>query len=360
MIDRRQLLHGTLATAVLAATGPAAAQVADAPRAAMANAAAAFLTALGPGQARAAVFPFAGDERKNWHYVPRSRSGVAFKEGSAGARAAAHELIKVSLSGVGYAKAVSVMRLEDVLRQLETFGGLLRDPEKYYVSVFGTPDAAAPWGWRLEGHHLSLNFTLVPGRAVSVTPAFFGANPAEVPSGPQRGQRALADEQDLAFALVRAVDPSVRARLVIAADSPGDIVTGPGRADSLKAPAGVALGELGAEPRGLALRLVETYARNMRSDVADEELRRMRDAGADAVRFAWAGAIDPRRPHYYRLHGPTLLIEYDNSQNNANHIHSVWHDPRNDFGVDLLRAHYESGHHRHAELHAIPERRDVI
>jgi len=140
----------------------------------------------------------------------------------------------------------------------------------------------------------------------------------------------------------------VRARLVIAADSPGDIVSGPGRADSLKAPAGVPLGELGAQPRGLALRLVETYARNMRSDVADEELRRMRDAGTDTVRFAWAGPIDPRRPHYYRLHGPTLLIEYDNSQNNANHIHSVWHDPRNDFGVDLLRAHYQSGHHRHA------------
>src|SRR5262249_25477460 len=228
MIDRRQLLHGTLATAVLAtagpatalaAAGPATAQVDDTARGAMTKAAAAFLAALGSGQARAAVFPFAGDERKNWHYVPRSRSGVAFKEMPAGARAAAHELIKVSLSDAGYTKAVNVMRLEEVLRQLETFGGLLRDPEKYYVSVFGTPDAAAPWGWRLEGHHLSLSFPLVPGRAVSVTPAFFGANPAEVPSGPQRGQRALADEQELAFALVRAVDPRVRARLVISADS---------------------------------------------------------------------------------------------------------------------------------------------
>ncbi len=181
---------------------------------------------------------------------------------------------------------------------------------------------------------------------MSVTPAFFGANPAEVPSGPQRGLRTLADEHDLAFALVRGVDPGLRARLVIAAESPGDIVTGPGRTDSLKTPAGITLGELGAEQRALALRLVETYARNMRSDVADEELRRMRDAGAENVRFAWAGPIDPRQPHYYRLHGPTLLIEYDNSQNRANHVHSVWHDPRHDFGVDLLRAHYESGDHR--------------
>src|SRR5262252_11234981 len=155
---------------------------------------------------------------------PRSRSGVPFKEMSAGARAAAHELVKVSLSDVGYTKAVNVMRLEEVLRQLETFGGLLRDPEKYYVSVFGTPDAAAPWGWRLEGHHLSLNFTLVPGRPVAVTPAFFGANPAEVPSGPHRGLRTLAEEQDLAFALARGIDAASRARLVIAAESPGDIV----------------------------------------------------------------------------------------------------------------------------------------
>jgi uncharacterized protein DUF3500 len=346
MLGRRQLLHGTLASAVLAAARPARAQVADA-RSAMARAAAAFLAALESAQRRAATFPFAQDERMNWHYVPRSRSGVAFKEMSAGGRAAAHELIKASLSSVGYAKAVNVMRLEEVLRQLETFGGLLRDPEKYYVSVFGVPDAAAPWGWRLEGHHLSLNFTLVPGRDVSVTPAFFGANPAEVPSGPQRGLRTLADEQDLAFALARGVDPRLRGRFVIAPESPGDIVSGPGRADSLKTPAGIGLGELGAEQRALALRLIETYARNMRADVADEELRRVREAGAENIRFAWAGPIDPKQPHYYRLHGPTLLIEYDNSQNRANHIHSVWHDPRNDFGVDPLRAHYDSGDHHH-------------
>jgi len=347
LIDRRQLLHGTLAAAALATAKPVWAQAGDSTRAAMARAAAAFLAALEPGQRRAATFSFAQDERTNWHYIPRSRSGVAFKEMSQAGRTAAHELVKVSLSGVGYAKAVSVMKLEDVLRQLETFGGLMRDPEKYYVSVFGAPDAAGPWGWRLEGHHLSLNFSLVPGRPISVTPAFFGANPAEVPSGPQRGQRTLPEEHELAFALARGIDAGSRARFVIAAESPGDIVSGPGRADSLKTPAGLSLGELGTEQRTLALRLIETYARNMRTDIADDELRRMREAGIETVRFAWAGPIDPKHPHYYRLHGPTLLIEYDNSQNRANHVHSVWHDPRNDFGVDPLRAHYESSDHRH-------------
>ena len=343
---RRQLLHGAVAAAALtAAPRVIQAQVQDGARAAMARAAAAFVAALEPGQRQAAMFPLGHDERRNWHYIPRSRAGVAFKEMPSAGRAAAHELMKVSLSGVGFAKAVNVVKLEEVLRQLETFGGFLRDPEKYYVSVFGVPEATAPWGWRLEGHHLfSLNFTLVPGRPISVTPAFFGANPAEVASGPHRGLRALAEEQDLAFALARGVDAGLRARLVIAAESPGDIVSGPGRADSLKAPAGVALGELGAEPRSLALRLIETYARNMRSEIAEEELRRMREAGSEHVRFAWAGPIEPRQPHYYRLHGPTLLIEYDNSQNRANHVHSVWHDPRNDFGADLLRAHYDKSH----------------
>jgi hypothetical protein len=345
-LTRRRLLHGAAAAAAVAATGrPVLAQVQDAARAGMARAAAAFVAALEPRQRSACVFPFGHAERMNWHYVPRSRNGLAFKEMAATARAAAHELMKASLSGVGYAKAVNVVRLEEVLRQLTTFGGLLRDPEKYYVSIFGALEGAAPWGWRLEGHHLSLNFTLVPGRPVAVTPAFFGANPAEVGEGPHRGLRTLAEEQDLGVALAHGVDASLRGRFVIASESLGDIVSGPGRGDSLKVPAGVALGDLGAEPRALALRLIETYARNMRSEVAEEELGRMREAGVERVYFAWAGPIDPRQPHYYRLHGPTLLIEYDNTQNRANHVHSVWHDPRNDFGADLLRAHYERGHH---------------
>jgi hypothetical protein len=278
--------------------------------------------------------------------VPRGRKGVALKEMAAPGRAAAHELLKAGLSAIGYAKAVNVIRLEDVLRELETLGGLLRDPEKYYVTVFGTPGAGAPWGWRAEGHHLSLNFTLVPGRPVAVTPAFFGANPATVRSGAHTGLRALAEEQDLGLALARSIAAELRPRFVIAGDSPGDIVTGPGRGEGLKAPAGIALGDLPAEQQATAARLIQTYARNMRADVADEEWAKIRAAGLERVHFAWAGAIDPGRPHYYRLHGPTVLIEYDNTQNGANHIHSVWHDPRNDFGADLLRAHYEHGHHR--------------
>src|SRR5882724_2858116 len=264
-VGRRGLLHGAAVAAVAwALRGRALAQAPDGARPAIAAAATAWLAALPAEGRRRGSFAFGDTQRFDWGYVPRRREGLAFKDMPAPARVAVHELMNASLSAVGYNKAVTVMRLERELRRIETFGGLLRDPDNYAITVFGTPGPGAPWGWRLEGHHLSLNFTLVPGKPIAVTPAFFGANPAEVASGPHRGLRALAEEQDLAFALARGVDAGLRARLVIAAESPGDIVSGPGRADSLKAPAGVALGELGAEPRSLALRLIETYARNMR------------------------------------------------------------------------------------------------
>jgi hypothetical protein len=345
MLTRRALVHGAAVAAAAALARPLPVHADAGAREAMAQAAATLLGALDGATRQRAVFALGDPERRNWHYVPRSRQGVALKDMTPAARAAAHELVKAALSGVGYAKASNVIQLEDVLRQLETMGSLLRDPERYYVSVFGTPRAESPWGWRIEGHHLSLNFTLVPGRPVAVTPAFFGANPAEVREGPLRGLRTLRDEQDVGLALARSVGASLRPRLVIAAESLGDIVSGPARRESLEAPAGVALGELGADGRAIGMRLLETYVRNMRNEVADEELRKIREAGLDAIRFAWAGPVDPARPHYYRLHGPTVLIEYDNTQNNANHIHSVWHDPRNDFGADLLRAHYEHTFH---------------
>jgi Protein of unknown function (DUF3500) len=327
---------------------PALAQVGDDARAAIAAAAAAFLAALPAEAQRAATVAFADKERQNWHYVPRQREGMPFKQMPRAARATAHELMKASLSAMGYGKAVNVIRLEDVLRRLETFGGLTRDPDNYAVTIFGAPGPAAPWGWRLEGHHLSLNFTIVPGKPIAMTPAFLGANPADVRSGPHQGLRTLAREEDLARALAQSTDVRQRPRMLIGGQSLGDIVSGPGRSERLAAPAGLPLAEMTGDQRALALRLVEEYARNMRAELAEAELRRVREAGLEQLHFAWAGPLEPGRAHYYRLHGPTLLIEYDNTQNEANHIHSVWHDPRNDFGLDLLRAHYERGHHRQA------------
>jgi hypothetical protein len=341
-IERRRFLHGA-AAAALRALRPARLHASEAAREAMARAATAFLGALDPPGRTRASFPFADPERLNWHYIPRRRQGLPFKDMPAAARAAAHELMQSALSSDGYRKATTVILLEGVLRELETLG-FFRDPENYSVTIFGAPGSTAPWGWRLEGHHLSLNFTLVPARPVAVTPAFMGANPATVPRGPRQGLRTLEQEQDLALALARGLAPSLQPRFVLTTQSLGDIVSGPGRTDRLKTPAGLPLGNMPPRPRELAVRLLETYARNMRTDIADHELRTMREAGLERIHFAWAGPLDPARPHYYRLHGPTVLIEYDNTQNDANHIHSVWHDPRNGFGADLLRAHYVSDH----------------
>jgi hypothetical protein len=352
---RRRLLHGLAAAAAAAVVGrPSWLRADEGARDAMTQAALAFLQTLDSRRVKQATFPFGHAERVNWHYVPRRREGLPLKDMTAGSRAAAHALLRAGLSAAGYAKAQDVIRLEGVLRQLETFGACRRDPDNYLVTVFGTPGPGAPWGWRFEGHHLSLNFTVVPGRAVAVTPAFLGANPAEVRSGSLQGLRALRHEQDLGLQLARSLDPAQRTRAVIGGASLGDIVSGPGRGDALKAPAGVPLGDVGPESRAHAVRLLEVYARNMRSELAESELRRIHAAGIERVHFAWAGPIDPERPHYYRLHGPTVLIEYDNTQNDANHIHSVWHDPRNDFGADLLGAHYRTGHRRHAAAPPAP------
>jgi hypothetical protein len=343
---RRRLLHGAAALGVTWTLGvPAVAQVADGTRAAMAGAATAWLSALPADARRRAVFAFADQERLNWGYVPRRREGVPFKDMTPAARAAAHELMKASLSAAGYDKAVNVIRLEGVLRQLETFGGLMRDPDNYAVTVFGTPGPDAPWGWRLEGHHLSLNFTLVPGKPIAATPAFLGANPAAVRGGAHAGLRALAHEEDGGRVLAQSMHAGQRARMLIGAQSLGDIVAGPSRGERLTTPVGVAAADLGPAQREQLVRLIEEYARNMRAEVADDELRRVREAGLERVHFAWAGPLEPGRAHYYRIHGPTVLIELDNTQNDANHIHSVWQDPRNAFGADLLRAHYGHGHH---------------
>jgi hypothetical protein len=291
------------------------------------------------------MFPFDSPERFNWHYVPRRREGLPLKAMTDAERAAAHQLLRSALSEAGYRKATDIMRLEEVLRQSELFG-FSRDPENYAFSVFSTIGAAFPLGWRVEGHHLSLNFTMVTEKAGAVSPAFMGANPAEVRTGSLKGLRVLAREQDLAFELVQNLNGEQRQRALIATRSLGDIVSGPGRADRLKAPQGLPLAEVNSAQRDRLLGLIEAYVYNMRDEIAERYLRSIHDAGLDKLHFAWAGSFQSDQAHYYRIHGPTLLIEYDNTQNDANHIHTVWHDLRSDFGMDLLHAHYETGHHR--------------
>jgi hypothetical protein len=292
------------------------------------------------------VFEFADAERLNWHFVPRERRGLPLKEMNETQRAAARRLLQAGLSQRGYLKASTIMELELVLREL---GGnpVMRDPELYFFSIFGTPTANAAWGWRTEGHHLSLNFTVAGDSLVATAPSFFGANPAHVRTGSRQGLRALAAEEDLARALIRALDEEQRALAIIATEAPRDIITGnAGQVDPLS-PAGIPITRLSPQQSALLVQLLDEYLSRMAPDIAAQRRARLEKTDFSRVTFAWAGSLEVDRPHYYRVQGPTFLIEYDNTQNEANHIHSVWRDFDGDFGRDLLREHYRSGVHSH-------------
>ena len=313
-------------------------------RTTMADLVEAFVDSLSEAQRRRTVWAFDTDERFNWHYVPRQRAGLPIQEMSAASKSALHELLRYALSETGYQKAVDVMSLEEPLGLIEQHRRHYRHPENYSLTVFGTP-GRLPWGWRIEGHHLSLNFTAITEELFGVTPAFWGANPAQVPDGyPMAGHRTLGRETDLCYQLIRGLGEAERARAIIAATSLGNFITTPGREDALREREGLPLAAMPAAMRHLALELLETYACNLRGELAEAELARIRQAGVERIHFAWGGPLEEGHPNYWRLHGPLTLIEYDNTQNDANHIHSVWHDLERNFGRDLLREHYEHGH----------------
>ena len=302
-----------------------------------------FLATLNARQRSGASFRFDDAERANWAYVPRRRSGLPLGDMSPEQRAAAFGLLATGLSERGTVLARGVIELENTLRELEGPG---RDPGLYFVSLFAGPADTLPWGWRFEGHHLSVNVTELGPHGQIVAPLFVGANPSRVPSGPRRGHRLLAGEEDLAFELLRMLDPRQRARAIIAGQTFGDIVSGTDPTVASMALAGLPAAEMTADQQRQLRRLLELYAGRMADSAASRQLRRIEEAGFERLHFAWAGAGQPGAPHYYRIHGPTVLVEYDNTQGAANHVHTVWRDLENDFGGDLLRRHYARQPHR--------------
>jgi hypothetical protein len=216
---------------------------------------------------------------------------------------------------------------------------MVRDPLKYYVSVFGTPSTKDTWGWRVEGHHVSLHFTIVKGTAVASSPTFFGSNPAEVREGPKKGLRILGDQEDTARNLLMALNDSQRAKAIIQNVALNDIVTTNKLDISPVSPVGITAAEMTPQQRDLLMKIVEVYTSKMAGDIAADRMAKLQKAGLDKIAFAWAGETERGKKHYYRLQGPTFLIEHDNSQNDGNHVHSVWRDFNGDFGRDLLREH---------------------
>jgi hypothetical protein len=310
----------------------------------MLDAARHYLVSLSAGQLAKVKIGLASDERMNWHYIPRPRKGLPFAEMDPAQQHLARAFLSSGLSQRGYIKASTIMSLETILQELEQGRGPLRDPELYYFSVFGEPSSDRTWGWRVEGHHLSLNFTLAEGQLVASTPSFFGSNPAEVRQGPRKGLRVLAGEEDRARALLQSLNESQRRLAVIQTDAPADILTANNRRAEIGAPAGLPSTALTPPQLDLLMDLVDEHAWNMPEDIASRRIRQLREAGVDKIHFAWAGSLEKGMPHYYRVQGPTFLIEYDNTQNDANHIHTVWRNLLGDFGADLLGQHLKESH----------------
>jgi len=318
------------------------------PAPAMAKAADAFLAALDPARRAKAALPFHSAERLDWHFVPRDRQGVPLKQMSADERRAALALLRSGLSARGFTKVDTILHLEEVLFAIE--GSAMRDPGLYYFTVFGRPSDKGAWGWRYEGHHVSLNWTVLDGRVVGSAPQFLGANPADVRDGSQKGTRALAAEEDLGRAFVKSLAAPQRSEAVVSADAPRDILTGASREAAIQEDRGLAYARLSQEQQGLLLSLIQEYASTQPLAVAQARLARVK-ADLPGVKFAWMGGLEKGQGHYYRIQGATFLIEYDNTQNGANHIHSVWRDFKGDWGKDLLAEHYRvAPHHAEARL----------
>ena len=315
----------------------------------MANAANKFLDALTPEQRQQASFAIDSEELTRWHYVPATmfpRNGVPIRAMNEAQRALAQELLKTGLSQRGYTQVTSIMvDLEIILKALEK-GAASRDPEQYAFSIFGTPSPKGAWGWRVNGHHLSLHFTVANGSAVASTPTFFGSNPAEVRvEGPKKGLRVLGDREDTGRALMMALDATQRTTATLAAAAPADIVTTTAVKVDPLSPVGLAASAMTPKQRELLMAVIDAYTSSMAPDIAAERLAQLKTAGLEKITFGWAGEAELGKKHYYRVQGPTFLIEYDNTQNDGNHVHSVWRDFNGDFGRDLLREHVKGVNH---------------
>lgn len=311
----------------------------------MSAAAEAFVELLSPDQREVALLPFDDPRRLDWHFIPKAeRKGLQIKHMNEAQRERAKALLRACLSQIGYEKAETIRALEAILRELERNrrDGPIRDPERYYFTIFGQPGTDSRWGLSVEGHHLSLNFVVDQGQVVASTPAFFGANPAEVKTdfdfGPPKGHRTLAKEEDLAFELLHSFDETQRQAAIIDSKAPAEL-RAPGEAHPPDTrPVGLPASRMTDKQQATLRSLLEAYLENMPDEVAEARRREIEQAGFENVHFAWAGAERPGIGHYYRIQGPTFVVELVNTQpdasgNPANHIHSVWRQMGGDFGI---------------------------
>ncbi len=315
----------------------------------MRAAAQSFVQSLTSQQKEKALFPFDDEERYHWNYVPLERKGIPLKELSSAQHSAGMSLLRTALSNNGFEKTRAIIELEAVLKEVEGRGAddHYRDSGKYYFSIFGNPASDSIWGWRLEGHHIAFNFSSDGKGLVSGTPGFLGANPAVVLSGAQKGKEVLKEETKLGFELLNSLNSGQKEKAIINTKAPSEIITGNSRKAMIQNPQGILYSELNEEQQKRLLQLLGIYIHRYKEPFADKLMKDVETAGLKELRFAWAGDQQPGvgHPHYYRIQGPTIIIEYDNTQNNANHVHTVIRDLKNDFGGDQLLEHYKHGKH---------------
>ncbi|MEJ7694316.1 DUF3500 domain-containing protein [Daejeonella sp.] len=315
----------------------------------LAKKAEAFLNTLSPDLRAKAQFSFGDAERFNWNFVPIARRGPSFRDFDEKQKNAAISLLRASLSDQGYQKVSGIIELENVLKVLENraLADNHRDPMNYHLSIFGEPSSSKEWGWRFEGHHISLNFSSIQGVLVSATPSFLGSNPGTVNSGVKKGTQILKKEMELGFLLLNSLNEVQLKKTRFAEKAPAEIITGNSRKASLLSPPGIQFTELNASQKKIFMQLLDVYIRNFASEFSGKFLANIQKAGLDNLHFAWAGSLTPGGGHYYRIQGKVLLIEYDNTQNNSNHVHTVVRDLMNDFGEDVLKGHYQKQDHHH-------------
>ncbi|MGJ8672229.1 DUF3500 domain-containing protein [Rubritalea sp.] len=308
----------------------------------MAAAANSFLASLDKEDAKQANFPFTADERQNWAYVPTKRKGIPLEELSEQQIELVRKLLKTALSDPGLKKVDTIIALEAFLGEVEKRPDF-RNSKAYFTTIFGEPSAIGTWGWRFEGHHLSLNYTVVDGKPASLTPSFFAANPAEIKiDHKMKGTRPLAAEEDLARALAATLAESNKP-VVYTSKPPKEILTRAQRKIDQLEPVGVTAQEMSASQQKAFLALIEEFANRHRQELTEDTMKKVK-ADKQSLRFAWAGSLTPGSPYYYRIQSDTFLVEVVNVQNKGNHIHAVWRDTENDFASDLLADHIHTDH----------------
>lgn len=315
----------------------------------MTDAASAFLASLDESNRKSAVFPFDGDERYIWAYTPIDRNGLLLSDMTQDQQAAAFEMMKTGYSESGYAMARQIIALETILGEWEAINNNIsswdRLEERYWFSVFGTPGSYEPWGWRVGGHHIGIVATVVDNQEISIHPLFFGSNPAEVLHGEHKGMRTLAEEEDWARSIVRQMTDDQRSIAIVDPVAPADILTRTYRVvNPSMTPEGISFSNLGDYHRKSLVKLIRHYVYRATDELADNYWRQLESQGWDSLHFAWAGPLERWEGHYYNIRHDRFVIEYDNTQNGANHIHSVLRDYTHDYGEDLLAAHYKEAH----------------